>query len=679
MKEFARALPAIPLSRLPLFRLLALLAILPLSLSRPAAAQEVEDTVAVEGLIVTATPVPLPEGALGRHISVLQGEKLRAMGITRVTDALRTQAGMTLARNGSYGAATSLFIRGGESDYVQVMIDGISINQPGGSINLAGLTTESVERIEIVRGPASALYGSDAVAGVVNIITRAGTDGEGPVGTLTVRGGTYDRLDGSAEVRGGGESASYGVSLAHYATDGILDFNNRHENAVLNGTAEFRLDERSRARLTARLTDRTYNFPTDFTGAAVDINQATFSEANTVGVEVGRRLGDVDGGPGAVDLRALVSLHDEETGFDDPPDSPADTLGFFGFQSLNDIRRSSADLRASWVATENATLTLGGEFEHQRLRSFTQSFSQFGDSDDRSEHSRTNKAGYLHGIFGMGALHANAGVRLEDNQQYGEFVTWDVGASLEVAPTTRLRASAGRGIKEPTFFEAFATGFATGNPDLDPEQSTSWEVGIEQRVAGVARLSATWFDQSFDDLIQFTFSPPSPGDPNFFNVAEADARGLEVVGEATLRGLTLSAGWTWLDTEVVDSGFDEGEGATFVEGESLLRRPDNQLSFALSGPAGERVRWNASVRHVGERDDRDFAAFPTRPVTLDSYTVLDAAVEVELMEASGRVPGVDVFVKGENLGDEEYQEVFGFRAPGRAVFVGARIRVGGGR
>jgi len=643
-------------------------------------AQEADPPTPLElrGLVVTATPVPLPKGALGSHVTVLQGDDLRARGIATVTEALQQRAGISIVRSGSFGALSSLFLRGGESDYVQVMIDGVPINQPGGAVDLAGLTTEAVERIEVVRGPASALNGSDAVAGVVNIITRKGSGGSTPEGTLTVRGGTFDRLDGILEVRGGDERAAYGVSLARYSTDGILELNNEHDNTVLTGTADFRLADRSHAGITARLADRSYHFPTDAAGNPVDANQENFSQESTVGVELDHGLGAPGSEPGSIRLSAHLTLHDLETGVDDAPDGPADTLGFFGFQSLDAIRRTSADLRASWVAAGGMTLAGGAEFEHQRVRSFNESMSPFGSSTGRSENSRSNRAGYLHAVFAAGELDARVGGRVEDNEQFGDFFTWQLGAGWEARPGTRLRASAGRGIKEPTFFEAFTDGFARGNPDLEPERSLSWEVGVEQSIAGVARLEATWFDQSFEDLIQFTSAPPTPDEPNFFNVAEADARGLEVVARALLADVDLSAEWSWLDTEVVDSGFQEGSGATFVEGERLIRRPENQARVSAAGPAGGRLRWHASLGWVDERFDRDFNAFPAEAVTLDAYTTLDVGVEASLVDGRGSRPSIDLLLEADNLTDESYQEAFGFQAPGRAFYVGVRVNAGGG-
>jgi vitamin B12 transporter len=589
----------------------------------------------------------------------------------RVLDALREVPGLAVARNGSFGGSSSVFFRGTESDHTLVMIDGVQVNQPGGSFDFSGLTTENVERIEIVRGPSSALYGSDALAGVIHVVTRAGRGA--PQATVSTQAGSFGRVDGTVEVSGGSDRARYGVTLARYTTDGILDFNNAHDNTVLNGRVEVGLDDATQVRVSARASDRTFNFPTDGSGNLVDRNQGTFNTEALVGVEVDRRLGS------SLDVRALVTVFDAENGTDDAPDGPADTLGFYGFQSLNALTRTNADLRANWAAGAKTTLTLGAEFEEQRVRSFNESLSQFGPSTGRSENRRRNRAGYAHVVTGIGSLDANAGVRVEDNEQFGGFTTWQVGASWQATATTRVRTSAGRGIKEPTFFEAFATGFVIGNPELEPERSSTWEVGVEQRLIGErVRLQATWFDQSLTDLIQYTGAPPSPGDPNYFNIAEAASRGLELGATVALaEGLSLTGQYTLLDTEVIDSGFDQGSGANFVEGEALLRRPENQFRLAADWRGQGPLSANVSLLQVGERGDRDFASFPAAPVTLPSYTLLDASVEARLVDPAPGRPGFTLVLRGENLLDEEYQEVFGFRAPGRGLYVGGRVRIGG--
>jgi len=637
-------------------------ALVALSLPSPVSAQ---DPVLLDPIVVTGTAVARPLDALGTHVTVLSGEALRARGLVRVEEALREAPGLHLARSGSYGGITSIFLRGAESDHVQVMVDGVPLNQPGGAIDLSGLTLDNVERIEISRGPSSALTGSDALAGVINVITRSGS---GPMqGTAFGRFGSYGQQDLGVEVSGGVESASFSVSAVQNHTDGILAFNNQHENTVLSGRVDLLPDDRSRIRVTGRLATREFHFPTDFSGNVVDVNQFTFSDRSTLSVELRRFLSD------RLEVRALVSTTDEETGTDDQFDDAGDTSSFV---SLSAFRRLGADLRANLSLGERTTLTLGGEFEEQEIRDFSESISSFGTSNGQSANDRSNRAIYGHWTGGLGSVEANAGLRHEDNERFGGFTSWQIGSAFPLTETVRLRAAAGRGIKEPGFFESFATGFATGNPDLDPETSTTWEVGGDWTArSGLARLGVTWFDQSIEDLIQYTGSPPNPTDPNYFNIAEAATRGVELTAALTLDRLSLEAGWSWLDTEVIDAGFASGSGATFVEGEALIRRPEHTARLAAAFQATSSLGLAASVQRVGDRSDRDFNAFPAAPITLEAYSLVDASVTwAGIVNAAGA--GLDLALRAENLTDEEYQEVFGFRTPGRALTLEVRAKLG---
>lgn len=616
----------------------------------------------LEGLVITASPTPRPARSVATHVTVLDGEDLRAGGATRVVDALRGVPGLNVVQNGSFGASTSVFLRGGESDYVLVLIDGVQVNQPGGAFDFSGLTLENVERIEVVRGGASALYGSDAVSGVINVITRTGRGGAR--GTLSLRTGSYGRRAWAADLSGGAERTAYSLSLARDATDGILARNNRFENMVLSGSVRLAPDERTQASVTLRVADREYHFPTDGSGNVVDDNAFTYADETTVGIQASRRLSD------RVTLEGFLAHAETDGGTDDAPDGPADTLGFYGFTSLDHVRRSSADVRAN-VALHDAVLSVGGELEEQSQRSFTESLSQFGPSAGRSEYRRSNRAGYAHLTGESGGVGYNAGLRLEDNERYGTSWSWQMGASVRVARDLRLRASASRAIKEPGFFETFATGFARGNPDLDPERSLQWEAGADATVAGLLTLRATWFDQAFDDLIQYTGAPPTPQAPNYFNVARAAARGLEFQAEVARAGWRARGGWTWLDTEVVDPGLDDGPGAEFVAGEGLLRRPRHTLSADLTRVVSSGASVSAGVRRVGERADRDFSTFPAGRIAMNAYTVVHAGAEFDLAALGS------VVVRGDNLLDADYQEVLGFRAPGRSFSVGVRVALGG--
>ncbi|MDX1494126.1 MAG: TonB-dependent receptor, partial [Longimicrobiales bacterium] len=622
----------------------------------------------LDGLVVTAAPTTLEEDAVTRHVTVLGAEELRRFGDRSLAEALRDVAGIHAVRGGSFGAVTSLFLRGGESDYTLVMVDGVQVNQAGGGFDFAELTTDAVERVEIVRGPASALYGSDAVTGVIHVITRTGTGA--PVTNLSFGAGSFGRRDLSADLRAGSGRASYGVALTRRTTNGIFELNNESSILALSGTGRFQPDARTRLEVNLRASDREYHFPTNSAGAVVDENAFTFSDGVTARVSALRQL------TSRLSVEATVGMNQMDGGTEDAVDGPADTVGFYGFTSLDHFRRSVGEVRGH-LRLDEATLTGGFEYEEERQRSFTESLSEFGPSSARSSSRRENLGYFAHATGALSGVTYQLGARLEDNERFGTSATWQVGFASPT-PWSRdgvFRASVGTAIKEPTFFETFATGFARGNPDLDPERSLAWEVGLEERIGGFLTVGGTFFDQRFRDLIQYTFAPPAPDDPNYFNVAAARARGLELDVDVRRGPWSGGATWSWVDTEVTDSGFDDGPGATFVEGEPLLRRPTWTGSVHGAVQLGH-VDLSARLRHVGSRHDRDFSTFPATPVTLDAFQLLSASADVVVVDGSAGGLSLAVEVRGENLLDTSYTELFGFPAPGRGLYLGGRVTLG---
>ncbi len=625
----------------------------------PAEAQE--DPFILDGLVVTASPSPRAVGEVARFVTVLDGASLRAGGLTLVTDALRAVPGLSVVQGGSWGANTSVFLRGGESDHVLVLVDGVQMNQPGGSFDFAGLTLENVERIEVVRGPASSLYGSDAMAGVIHVITRSGRGA--PRWEAAVRAGSFGRREASLQVGGGGADLGWSFSLAHFRTDGVLPRNNAFDNTALSANVRLAPDASTRVGVAFRVSDRTYHFPTDGGGAVTDVNAFTFGDETSVSVNASRFLSD------RVELRSAISMARGSSGTDDREDTPADTLGFYAFASLDQVERATADVRAS-MSLGSLASTVGAEVERQRQRSFSESLSQWGPSVGRSDHDRDNRAGYAHVTGVRGPLAFAGGVRVEDNERFGRSASWNVEAAWRPAGGTRVRASAGRGVKEPTFFENYAEGWVRGNPELAPERARSVDVGVEQElVGGRVRLEVSVFHQRLRDLIQYVAYPASPSDPNYVNVAEAVARGLEAGAGVGAGAFSGGVHWTWLATEVVRAGGDDGPDADFVTGARLLRRPDHSVGVHGSfGWAWGSVR--ADARVVGARDDRDFSSWPTRRIALPRYTAVDVSIEVPVGRSR-------IVLRVENLLDARYEEVAGFQAPGRAVSLGGRFTFGG--
>jgi vitamin B12 transporter len=633
----------------------------------------VNDTVyEIPALVVTAERTPLPAGNVTSSVTVLQGDELRARGVRTIADALREVPGASVVSSGSFGGQVSLFLRGGESDYTKVLIDGVAMNQPGGAFNFNALTLDNVERIEVVRGPASVLYGTDAMTGVIQIITRKGT---GPVSVdFSAGGGSYDSRRGAMAASGGNERAGFSVAASTDRTAGTYDYNNDWRNTV--GTAQGRvlIGAATALRGSFRYAEDTYHYPTNSGGAPVDSNTVNFHDASTFSLGLDQGLGT------RWTLRLLGTLNDESVAAENRSDSPADTVGFgYASESSSDVLRRALDARMIFAPNERLSLTGGVELlndHEQRHPGYTVSNFVGIDTSFAAavEHDRQNTGAYLQALLSAGAgFSVSAGARLDDNEGFGRFLTGKLGVIKELGASTRLRGTVGNAFKTPTLEESYGnSAFSVGDPELDPERSLSWEVGAERDLAeGRVTLGAVWFDQRFEDLIQYD-GGAAPGDPTYRNIAAATARGLDltlVARPSTV--LSLKAGYTWLSSEVTDAGFSTGSGDVFVEGKELIRRPAHSAHLGASWLGFGRAILGAQLTYVGERADVDFGSFPSTRVDLPAYTLVDLSADVTLLGA-GAGPSLALTFRAENLFDKGYDTVVGFPGRGRTLLGGLR-------
>ena len=661
---------------------LLLMAAGPLAAQTPADTA-VTDTFALPGIVVTATRVPVAREALPTPVTVWTGPELADQGIRTVAEALRYVPTATVARAGSPGAQTSLFLRGGESDYVKVLVDGVPVNDPGGAIDLADLSTDQVERIEVVRGPVSVLYGSDAVAGVVQVFTRraagapsvsarilggrgeerSGRAGSGPTPE------TYGVYEAEATAAGSVADVSYVLGGARAWSDGLYPINS--ERTFNTGTARLQWTSGTRARVavSTRYTDSRSGFPTDGAGTLVDENARLDRTAWVTSANADIRLLD------RLSARVQYGLARREQRSIDSQDGPADTLGVYASELAWELTRQTVDARVDWELPDalgpSNRVSAGVAWEQADATSAYSSESAFGPYDADAAFDRATLGYYVQLLSRpIEPVRITLGGRLDDSDTYGRFGTYRAGLSVEPLAGTRLRGAVGRGFKEPTFPEVFGSGFGdVGNPNLDPERSRSWEVGVEQEV-GPAVAVATWFDQRFEQMIQYTFMPPAAGESNYYNVGAASARGLELEGRAGVGPVAVTASYTYLETEVLDPGLATDAG--FVEGEPLLRRPAHagNLTARL---ALDDATVGLAVNAVGERQDLDFGAgFPAPRVTLPSYATLDVSGDYTLPLPG---PSTTALLRVENVLDAEFRTIAGFPGTGRVVRVGLRMRV----
>ena len=625
--------------------ILALSLLLVVRLASSAGAQRPDssrDTARIAPVVVTATSTPLALDRVPASVTVLDGASLRAQGLTHVADALREVPGMAVVQSGSYGAPTSLFTRGAQNNYTKVLVDGVPLNDPGGALDLGLLTLDDVERIEILRGPASVLYGSDAVAGVVQIFTRQGS--ARPHGSFDARGGTYGSYDADATVDAplGGIRTSLGG--AHHVTDGIYDFNSHYRNDVGNVSATLPWMNGGLT-TNARYDDAIAHYPTDFTGAPTDPNAYRTEKRTLIGADVRQQVGRAH-----AMLTLTSNLANEAT--IDPPNGAGD----FGSTLVTRTFRQAADLRVGMPISSMYTLTLGGAAERQHEAS--------------PDYDRRNEAAYAE-LVHAGELTTTLGARLDHSSTFGDFATYRASASRVLPGAFRVRASLGTAFREPSFYESFDTPFSAANPDLRPERTTSWETGVERDVAsGAATVGATYFNQRFIDLIDYRFDAANPAQSQYENIARARSAGAELeLRVAPIGGLSGDASYTWLDTKVLQSGFDPSPEATLVSGGPLLRRPKHSGSVGVRYEFLNGIAATARATYVGVREDRLFHGAPnfnTDDVTLDPYTKVDVSLLMPIWRS------LDATLRADNLFDAPYVSVAGYATPGRVITAGVR-------
>lgn len=600
-------------------------------------------------VVVTASRLEEPKRDVASSITVLRAEDLDRKQQRMVADALREVPALDVIRSGAQGGLTSVFLRGANEGQTLVLIDGVVVNDPGSverSFDFANLTPTNIDRIEVLRGPQSVLYGSNAMGGVINIISKRG-QGDPRVNFL-VEGGSFATLRTTASLSGGSDKVNYSLGASHSQTNGISSADKTFGNTEKDG---YRNDDFStRIGLT----------PTGIFD--VDV----FVRGSQSRAEV-----DNGGGPGQDDpnhtvdsqqwlLRAAphlklldgrweqtLGISHLSTSFEDNNPVDSGSGGAYSFSSF-DASRTEIDWQHNLTLHPANILTLGAKFEEEAGESHSD-FSGF--LVDFPREKAWTRSLYLQDRLHLwDQLTLSAGARIDEHQDFGTHATYRGTAAYWIRETsTKVRATIGTGFKAPSLFQLFSS---FGNPDLHPEKSRGWDAGIDQELACLGlKASVTYFRNEFEHLIEF-----DPALSKYFNIGRAETWGVEAALEWTpFKDFEIRASYTLTDTE------DKTTGKQF------LRRPRNKAALQASYLLLEGVQVNVSVLYVGERDDLDFSTFPATRVTLPDYATVNLA-------ASWRISDhFEVFARGENLLDKDYEEVFGFGTPGVAGYLGGSI------
>lgn len=643
-----------------------------------AMAQRADTTISLQPVVVTATRLPTPVSSVSQPVTVLKGDELRARGVITVAEALREAPGAAVVQSGSYGGVTSLFLRGGESRYTKVLIDGTPINSVGGIQFFENLSLDNVDRIEILYGPASALYGADAMSGVVQIFTRRG-DGPATV-EAEARSGSYNSRDASLALRGGSHAAGYAVGAGWHDTDGVAAFNNAYSNGNLSGSLQLRPDAVSDVALTMRYTSSLYHFPTDYTGAVNDSNSYTHEHRLVMGLDAARSISS--------GLRVRVLGGDNEVhGLSEdtkPSGEPATPLA--KVSAPTDGYRRFAEGRVEGRIGTFAAVTIGAQYQIEKQRSQTVTRSYVSTPaeavpvvSDRSDDHRTTR-GYYIALQGapIRVLSYDLSARYDDHSDFHNVTTYHAGAAIGLWSGAHLRVAYGTGFNAPAFYQTQGSAYNRGNPLLQPEETHSLDAGVVQTLLdGRVRASVGVFDQRFSNMIQYVAGEYGGAPdyelitPAFYsNLTQARSKGYQAEFSATLPvGLTGSASYTQTIAQVysVPSGYAGSQQA----GDALLRRPSHSAAASLL--YSRSADWNvgASADYVGKRPDMDFAQYPSPTVTLPSYVKVGLSGSLRVWRTDQS--SVALTARVDNALGRRYQDVLHFPAAGRAVLIGARL------
>jgi vitamin B12 transporter len=608
----------------------------------------------LEPVIVTATKLETPAREIASSVTVITEEEIEQKQQPLVLDLLRSVPALNVVQSGGLGQQSSVFIRGANSEHTLVLIDGIEVNDPSTpsrSYNFEYLTTGNIERIEVVRGPESTLYGSDAIGGVINIITKKG---QGiPSLTVSAEGGSYETHQEKIGLSGGNELVNYTLFASYLNSNGISaagkDYGNDERDGYENLTASSRIG----------LTP-TDNFDLDFFLRFTDA-ESDLDAFNGPGGDDPNYRSDYQALAFRTEARLLLfnQFWEQKLGFS-LTDYDRDTRDDKDTVRPDDAVRSSfngnlykVDWQNNLYLHETNTLTFGIEYQEEEadIEDFQDHPYLPAPTTEEYDKRADTTVYYLQDQIKLwDSFFTSFGIRLDDHEEFGSRTTYRVASSYIFNQTgTKFRATWGTGFKAPSLGQLYDP--SSGNPNLDPEKSEGWDAGIDQFFWGNrASVSLTYFENDFEDLIVSEVISWVPFISTYQNVNKVKTKGVEFVFTLNpMTNLFFNLNYTYTDTKNEETG------------DELLRRPRNKFSANINYKFLDRGDVNLNVIYVGERED--YIGFVVDE--LDSYTLVNLAASFKLTE------NFRLFGRVDNLLDEDYEEVWGYGTAGIGGYAGA--------
>ncbi len=619
--------------------------------------QEKKDAIHYE-IVVTANRVETSLKEVASSVAVITAEDITKTGKSRVLEVLEGTIGLSCAQNGPPGAQATVFIRGANAEHTLVMIDGTEINDPitpTRSFDMSLLLVENIDRIEILRGPQSTLYGSDAMGGIINIITRQ--DRGKPKFSLSGFGGTYGTYSGNVTVSGSTTKVRYSAAAALFRTDGFSAASTKYEgNTEPDGHRNLTLSGRFGFDLTA-------NISLDFFARWVD----TETDLDTQG----GKFGDDPNSVQSYNSRFLLckvrglflrnrweqTLKMSHVDYLRTSSNPVDDLHpFFSDESEFKSQLLKIDWQNNLYLHESNTLMFGLEHQKEHGESWYRSEDIFGPWETVFPLQMAHNTGiYIQDQMRFDdRFFLTAGIRYDDHSQTESSTTYRIAPAYVVETTgTKLKITWGTGFKAPSLYQLYspATSWGpVGNKDLKPEKSTGWDIGVEQNFFDNSLLlGLTYFANDFENLIDYDFTQ------GYININKARTKGTEITCMAhPFPNFSFLATYTRTDAKNRETE------------EPLLRRPEHTFTARADWEFLDRANIYLSLIYVGEREDLYWLDWTPTPVTLDSYILLNAAGFYEVFEPFG------VFLRLDNILNVNYETIKGYATAGFSIYAGIR-------
>jgi len=614
-------------------------------------------------VVITATRTPSNTLELANSISTIDSSEIANKNSFNTFDILKNEYGLSFSQQGTKASVSNVYLRGANSSHTLVLVDGVEVNltsDPSNFYNFFSLPTDNISRIEILRGPQSTLYGSNALAGVINIISAQGT--AKPISSISIEGGSYNTFKGTVSSFGKLDKFNYSVALSRIKSDGYSAASEKYGNTERDGyqldnissILGYEFSDNFKADLIFRYNnsnsdlDQSFGPPENWDDPTYIFDQEEF---------VVRAQGKLNLSENKWNQKFGVSLFSNlrNYSFESSPAS------FYSSTSNYHGKKYKADWQNDFHFIQNNILTAGIEYEIEEMESEYYLFFDFNPPDFASIIPKVdvNTFGvFIQDQFKVGeSFFGTIGVRLDNNSQFGNALTYRIAPAYMFWDTeTKLKATFGTGFKAPSLFYLYDPLY--GNKELTPEKSLGWDAGVEQFFwSDGFSIGATYFFNKFEDMFGF--------DPVTFqtiNINKAETKGVEVFTKAVLMdGLETKANYTYTNAK------DKSENSPDFD-QQLVRRPEHKAGLFLSYSFTESTNANVEFIYVGEREEPDFVNYPAR-IVMPDYFLINFSAHYDVLpflRLQGRV---------ENLLDKQYEEVYGFGTAGFSVYGGISLRV----